>query len=718
MQNLEQTLAQTTGFTESQITAVLNLFSEGATVPFIARYRKEATGGMSETDIITLRDTADKITALEKRREAVLKSLQDQEKLTPALEKSVRAAESLAVLEDLYLPYRPKRKTRGSVARERGLQGLAELLRLAESRLQPETEAGRFLNPEKGVHTPEDALAGARDILAEEINESTPVRSAVRDLFFRRGVLSSKVIKAKAEEGKTYRDYFAYSQPAEKAPSHRVLAVLRGQKEGFLTVHAQPEEEEALRLLTRLVFPPGGGGAAGEQLRLSIADGYKRLLAPSLEHELLTSLKERADEDALTVFASNLREILLAAPLGEKSVLAVDPGQRTGCKITCLDAQGKLVEKGIIYLFQGEKARKEAAEILTSLVEKHAIQALAVGNGTGGRETMDFLRAIDLPGNPIITLVNESGASVYSASETARREFPDLDLTYRGAVSIGRRLQDPLAELVKIDPKSIGVGQYQHDVDQKKLKAALDDVVISCVNAVGVDVNQASVELLRYVSGLTEKLAHQIVARREERGRYARREVLKDLPGLGEKTFEQAAGFLRIRGGDNPLDESAVHPERYELVECMARDAGTTTVELMKQPQLVDKLDPRRYVSHEVGLPTIRDILAELKKPGRDPRTDFQVFHYTEGIDEIGKLKAGMRLPGVVTNVTAFGAFVDLGVHQDGLVHISKMSKSFVRDPSTIARPGMKVQVTVLEVDQDRKRISLSMVEDAEPGRE
>ena len=748
MTALQQFVSKETGIPQNKVEAVLRLFAEEATVPFIARYRKEATGGLSETEIINIRDQAARIQVLEKRKEAVIKSLKEQEKLTPDLEKAVSEASSLASLEDLYLPFRPKRKTRASAARDKGLSPLADLIRNADIDFDVSAEAENYINPEKEVSSAEEALAGARDILAEEISETAEVRTALRRLFTERGFLSSRVVKGKEEEGKTYRDYFSYREPALKAPSHRVLAVLRGKTEGVLAVHALPEEQEALSLLRKTAVPQrmlrrsGGiqeepisfrtedGGAvtsgvlnskalnskvpasAWGQFFLALEDSYSRLISPSLEKELLNAAKERAEETALSIFAGNLREVLLSPPLGGKRVLAVDPGQRTGCKLVCLDAQGKLLETGLIHLFKGEDASAGAGKTVRALAEKYGIEAVAVGNGTGGRETLSFFINAALPGNPAVVMVNESGASVYSASPAAREEFPNLDLTYRGAVSIGRRLQDPLAELVKVDPKSIGVGQYQHDVDQKRLKLALDDVVVSCVNSVGVDVNRASRELLGYVSGLTEKTAREIILRRDSLGPLSSREDLLKISGFGTKTFQQAAGFLRVKGGTNPLDGSAVHPERYALVEKMAADIGAGVSDLLAEEGLRKRIDVSRYVSQDTGLPTLMDIITELEKPGRDPRTDFEVFNYTDGIDDIRKLEKGMRLPGLVTNVTAFGAFVDIGVHQDGLVHISRMAKEFVRDPSQIVKTGQRVMVSVIDVDLDRGRISLSMLEE------
>ncbi len=696
----------------AQVQAVSDLLADGATIPFIARYRKEATGSLDEVVVAAIRDRLARLRELDDRRAAILKSLEDQNVLTDELRTRVEAAETLSVLEDVYLPYRPKRRTRATVAREKGLEPLAERIfpqdaLVCEEDLQKASSG--FLDPEKGVDSVDEALAGARDIMAEWMNEDTEARRRLRALFETRATLRSRRVPAREEEGGKFRDYFEWEEPVAQAPSHRILAMRRGENEKVLHLSFQPPEEEGVALLERLFIK--ADNASSEQVRLAARDGYRRLLSTSLETELRLATKKHADGEAIRVFTENLRQLLLAPPLGRKNVLAVDPGFRTGCKVVCLDRQGKLLHHDVILPHTGERAREEAARKIRELCARFSIEAVAVGNGTAGRETEAFLRELDLEGVPPIVMVNESGASVYSASEAAREEFPDHDVTVRGAVSIGRRLQDPLAELVKIDPKAIGVGQYQHDVDQKALKAGLDDVVESCVNAVGVDVNTASRQLLTYVSGLGPQLANNIVDHRNAHGAFGSRESLKKVSRLGPKAFEQCAGFLRILGGENPLDASAVHPESYHVVAQMARDMGCRQEELIAAPERLDRIVPDRYVSERVGLPTIRDILSELAKPGRDPRESFEAFSFTEGVNALEDLKTGMRLPGKVTNVTRFGAFVDVGVHQDGLVHVSQLADRFVRDPAEVVKVGQTVTVTVLEVDLDRRRIALSMRE-------
>lgn len=690
-----------------QVKATSALLAEGGTVPFIARYRKEATGSLNEVAITTIRDRMVQLEELDKRRESILKSLEERELLTEELQGKISEAETMSVLEDIYLPYRPKRRTRATVAREKGLEPLAEILFKQEDRADPLAEAAPFADPEKGVERLEDALAGARDIIAEWVNEDQEARAKMRALYGEKGVLRAKVVPGKEEEGVKYRDYYDWEEPAESAPSHRVLAVFRGEKEGFLSVRLSPPEEDALAMLEALFVK--GDSAASQQVKAAVQDSYKRLLAGSMDTEMRMACKERADTEAIKIFADNLRELLLAPPLGQKNVMAIDPGIRTGCKVACLDRQGRLLHTETIYPFESEQRRSAAGATLLKLCETYKAEAIAVGNGTGGRETVTLLRSLDLPRRIPSVLVNESGASVYSASELARKEFPDLDVSYRGAVSIGRRLMDPLAELVKIDPKAIGVGQYQHDVNQQALKRSLDDVVTSCVNAVGVEVNTASEQLLTYVSGLGPQLATNIVAYRNENGPLSSREDLKRVPRLGPKAFEQAAGFLRIRNGKNPLDASAVHPESYPLVGAMARDMACTVRDLMDYDVLRRRIDPAQYVKENVGMPTLKDILSELAKPGRDPRKHFDTVNFTEGIEKIEDLQPGMKLPGVVTNVTAFGAFVDIGVHQDGLVHVSQLSNRFVKDPRKVVKVNQQVTVTVLDVDLGRKRIALSM---------
>ena len=701
--NYAAIIAQELNISPQQVLATAKLLEEGATIPFIARYRKEATGSLDEVAIQQIRDRLEQLAELDKRREAIRVSLQERELLTPELQAQIDAAPTMAQLEDLYLPYRPKRRTRATIAKEKGLEPLADLLMQQDGK---PIDARPFINAEKGVESEADAWAGAMDIIAERISEDARIRGQQRDLFERRAQLQSTVVKKKQDEAAKFRDYFEWQEPLDKAPSHRILAVLRGEREGFLTIHAQPNPDEALAALEKMVVKKGQGPAV-EKVREAAHDAYKRLLAPSLEGETLRAAKERADAEAIQVFVRNLRELLLASPMGQKRVLAVDPGFRTGCKVVVLDAQGNLRHNCAIFPTQSERQKEQAAATVRELCQKFKIEVIAVGNGTASRETEAFLRELQLDA-PVV-MVDESGASIYSASEAARDEFPDHDVTVRGSVSIGRRLQDPLAELVKIDPKSIGVGQYQHDVDQAALKKSLDDVVMSCVNAVGVEVNTASAQLLTYVSGLGPQLAKNIVKYREENGPFRKRQDLTNIPRFGAKTFEQAAGFLRIHASENPLDASAVHPERYALVERMARDLGCAVRDVMRDPALRKKIDLKKYIGGDVGLPTLQDILAELEKPGRDPRPQFEAFSFSDAAHELTDLKPGMVLPGIVTNVTNFGAFVDIGVHQDGLVHISQLADKFVKDPNTVVKVRQKVQVKVVEVDAARKRIALTM---------
>ncbi|MGC1244482.1 MAG: Tex family protein [Chryseosolibacter sp.] len=697
------------------VKAVADLLSEGATIPFISRYRKELTGSMDEVMIANVRDRLEQLRELDKRREAVISSIEKQGKLTPDLMQQIVVAVSLAELEDIYLPFKPKRKTRASVAKEKGLEPLAQKL-FEQETFNVGDFAGTFVDAEKGVNDFQEALDGARDIIAEWISENPESRKNVRELFWKEGVVESKVLKGKETEGVKYKDYFEWKEPISKTPSHRLLALRRGEKESILALDIFPPEEGVINTLERQFIKKENPSA--EQVRLAIKDSYKRLLRPSLETEIRMESKIKADEEAIKVFASNLKELLLSAPLGQKNVLALDPGFRSGCKLVCLDRQGKLLHYEAIFPNEPQRETTKSAAIVKSLVEKFDIEAIAIGNGTASRETEAFVRNIGLSNKVLIAMVNESGASVYSASEAARDEFPDKDVTVRGAVSIGRRLMDPLAELVKIDPKSIGVGQYQHDVDQIKLKQGLDDVVMSCVNSVGVEINTASKELLQYVSGLSSSLAKNIVEYRNQNGPFKSRDSLMQVPRLGEKVFEQAAGFLRIHQGSNPLDASAVHPESYPIVEKMAQDIGCSVKDLMTSTELRKQLDLKKYITGKVGLPTLTDILSELEKPGRDPRETFEVFSFTEGVNAIQDLKIGMKLPGIVTNVTNFGAFVDIGVHQDGLVHISHLSDKFIKDPKEAVTVQQKVMVTIVEVDVPRKRIGLSMKSDpfAEPG--
>jgi len=694
-----------------QISATAELLAEGCTIPFIARYRKEVTGLLDEVAVTEIRDRLEQLSELEKRREAVLKSLNERDILSDELKEKILSAETMTILEDIYLPFRPKRRTRATVAKERGLEPLARMLFQQESEKDPVAEAQAYLNADNGVTSVKDALSGARDIIAEWVNENQAARSEIRNLFFSKGTYRSRATRSKEEEGIKYKDYYDWEEPVSSAPSHRILAMRRGENEGFLTLRISHPDIEAVFIMERLFVK--SDNACSEQVRTAVKDSYDRLLAPSMETEVRLAAKKIADIEAIKVFADNLRQLLLASPLGHKNVLAIDPGLRTGCKIVCLDRQGKLLHNETIYPLLTAAGRNESAKKVQELCNSFKIEAVAVGNGTGGRETETFIRNLGLSENAQIVMVNESGASVYSASKLAREEFPDHDVTVKGAVSIGRRLQDPLAELVKVEPKSIGVGQYQHDVDQGALKRSLDEVVMSCVNTVGVDINSASAQLLTYVSGLSNQLARNIIQYRNEYGPFSSRGILKKVPRLGPKAFEQSAGFLRIRGGDNPLDASAVHPESYPVVQAMAADMGCGVSDLMSDAALRDKIDIARYVTDKTGIPTLRDILDELARPGRDPREKFEAFSFADGVEKLEDLEPGMKLPGIVTNVAAFGAFVDIGVHQDGLVHISELSDHFVKDPHRVVKVQQKVDVTVLSVDLDRRRISLSMKKNA-----
>ena len=689
-----------------QVLSTAKLFAEGATVPFIARYRKEATGMLDEVAVTSIRERLIALADLDNRREAIIKSLTERNLLSDELKEAVNKADSVTQLEDIYLPYRPKRRTRATIAKEAGLEPLADILFQQQSTADPLTEAAKYVSAEKGIADVDAALAGARDIIAERVSDDAIARAKLRDLYWNEGVVKSKVLSDKVEAAAKFKDYFDWSEPVGKIPSHRLLAIRRGETEGFLMMRVTPPEASVLPMLEPLFVT--GKGPAADQIRLAVQDSYKRLLGSAIEVELRMETKKRADAEAIRVFADNLRELLLAAPLGSKNVLAIDPGFRTGCKIVCLDRQGKLLHNDVIYPTASSAGEiREAAAALLSMIKKYQIEAIAIGNGTAGRETETFVKALKLT-IPIM-MVNESGASIYSASEVAREEFPTQDLTVRGAVSIGRRLMDPLAELVKLDPKSIGVGQYQHDVEQTALKRSLDDVVVSCVNGVGVELNTASKQLMAYVSGLGPALAASIVSYRNENGPFKSRAELKKVPRLGEKAFEQAAGFLRIRAGAHPLDSSAVHPESYELVDRMAKDLNCSVSDLMRDAGLRQKIQLPKYVTETVGLPTLTDILGELAKPGRDPRQQFEVFSFQSGVEKMEDLKPGMKLPGIVTNVTAFGAFVDIGVHQDGLVHVSQLSDRFIKDPSEVVKVAQRVTVTVTEVDLPRKRIALSM---------
>jgi len=702
-------IADELNITAKQVGAVALLLAENATVPFIARYRKEATGSLDEVVITNIRDRLEQLAELDKRREAILESLEKQGNLTAELKDKVMAAETMAVLEDIYLPFRPKRRTRATMAKEKGLEPLAKML-FEQGNIDVIKEAGKFVNAEKEVDSAETALAGARDIIAEWVSEDQQARADIRSLYQKKGQYTCKVIPGKEEEAIKYKDYYDWAEPVVSAPSHRVLAMRRGANEKFLLLRVTVDEEQAISILDSLFIK--SENAAGDQVKLAIRDSYKRLIMLSMETEIRLESKKKADEEAIRVFAENIRQLLLSSPLGEKSTLAIDPAFRTGCKVVCLDRQGKLLYNDVIHPLNSEATAKHEGTKVMAWCQKYNIEAIAIGNGTASRETETFVRGIGLPENINIIMVNESGASVYSASQVAREEFPDHDITVRGAVSIGRRLMDPLAELVKIDPKSIGVGQYQHDVDQALLKCSLYDTVGSCVNAVGVEVNTASKELLTYVSGVGPKLAERIVIHRNENGPFASRVNVKKVPGLGAKTFEQCAGFLRIRNAKNPLDASAVHPESYSIVKSMARDLDSSVADLISNAALREKIKLEDYVTDTVGLPTLMDIKAELSKPGRDPRKQFELFSFAEGINKIGDLEVGMELPGIVTNITAFGVFVDVGVHQDGLVHISKLSDHFVKNPADVVKVHQKVKVHVLEIDIARKRISMSMKKD------
>ncbi|GGH31875.1 RNA-binding transcriptional accessory protein [Sphingobacterium alkalisoli] len=701
----EITISKELALTTKQVSITIGLLDEGATVPFISRYRKELTGSLDEVQIMSVRDRVQQLRELDKRKDAVLRSIMDQGKLTSELEKQIEAAETMSELEDIYLPYKPKRKTRASVAREKGLQPLADVL-LEQKSNELEDHAISFVDAEKGVSSAEEALAGARDIIAEIIAEDADIRARMRKIFLEKGTFVSRVVPGKEESALKYKDYYEWSELLKDAPSHRVLAMRRGEKEEYLYFDIEVSEELTLPIIDDFYIK--GNNEAAKQVRLAILDGYKRLLRPSIETEVRVLTRQKADQEAIKVFTDNVRQLLLAAPLGQRRLLAIDPGFRTGCKTVVLDAQGNLLENTTIFPHTGSGGLMEAEKTVKHLISKYDIEAIAVGNGTAGRETEDFIRKLGLQ-NVMLVMVNESGASIYSASETAREEFPDYDITVRGAVSIGRRLMDPLAELVKIDPKSIGVGQYQHDVDQNKLQTALDDTVMSCVNAVGVELNTASKEILSYVSGLGPSLAQQIVNYRKENGPFSSRRDLKKVPRLGDKAFEQAAGFLRIRNASHPLDGSAVHPERYALVEQMAKDLDVEVSDLIRNEKMRKQINLKPYITDEVGLPTLNDILMELAKPGLDPREQFEAFSFTDGVNSIADLRTGMKLPGIVTNITNFGAFVDIGVHQDGLVHLSQLSNRFVSDPHEIVKVQQHVMVTVTEVDAKRSRIGLSM---------
>lgn len=706
--NKYKRIAAELSVTPKQVEITYNLLEAGGTIPFISRYRKEMTGSLDEVQVTSIRDRMHQLNELEKRKEAILKSLNEQGVLTAELEELVNAAEAMQALEDIYLPYKPKRKTKASVARERGLQPLADKI-MEQTTIDIELEAVKYINEDKNVFSAEEARAGARDIIAEFISEQAGLRVRIRELFVNSGSFHSKVIKGKEDAGQKYKDYFDWTEPVKSTPSHRILALRRAEKEIIITLDIEVSESDAITIIEDIFVK--GRNPSSNEIRVAAADAYKRLIKPSMETEIRLLTKKKADAEAIRVFADNARQLLLAAPVGQKRIMAIDPGFRTGCKLVCLDEQGQLVENTNIYPHNGNEGSKESARTIRFLADKYKIEAIAIGNGTAGRETETFVRSLGLP-DTLIVMVNESGASIYSASEVAREEFPDKDITVRGAVSIGRRLMDPLAELVKIDPKSIGVGQYQHDVDQAQLQTSLDDTVTSCVNSIGVELNTASRQILAYISGLGPQLAQNIVEYRNKNGAFKRRSELKQIPRLGEKAFEQAAGFLRIRNSEQALDGSAVHPERYALVEKMAKDLNCKVADLMKDESLRKQIRLQNYVSNSVGLPTLNDILNELAKPGLDPREQFETFSFSEGINAISDLHVGMTLPGIITNITAFGAFVDIGVHQDGLVHLSQLSNRFVKDPNEVVKVSQKVMVKITEVDVLRKRIALSMKTD------
>ena len=701
-----QRIAKELGINFVQVSNTCRLLDNGDTIPFIARYRKEATGSLDEVTIESIRDMRQKMLDVEKRRTFILNTLEEEGAITDELRLKIENAETLVELEDLYLPYKPKRKTRASIAKEKGLEPLADII-LRQQNIDVKAKAEQFVNEEKGVLSADDAIHGASDIIAERINEDAYTRSKIRNLFNKKAHIVAKVAKGMEDEGNTYSQYFDYDELLTKAPSHRILAVFRGENEKILKLKIRPDEAEAISILDRIYVR--GNNESSEIVRKSAEDSYDRLLAPSIETEIRAVAKEKADKTAIAVFADNLRQLLMAPPLHGKNVLAIDPGFRTGCKVTVLNKNGKLLHNDTIYPHPPEPKIPESINKILNMVEMYDIDAIAIGNGTAGRETENFIKRIRFPKDIVAVMVNESGASVYSASKIARDEFPEYDVTVRGSVSIGRRLIEPLAELVKIDPKSIGVGQYQHDVNQTELQKCLQSVVDSCVNAVGVDVNTASKELLVHISGLGPVLAQNIIDYRNENGDFKLRSDLKKVKRFGDKAFEQSAGFLRISGGANPLDNSAVHPESYHIVEEMASDLGCDVSELISNKELINKIEINKYVTDTTGLPTLNDIKSELEKPGRDPRCTFDMFEFDKNVKTIDDVKPGMILPGIITNITSFGAFVDIGIHEDGLVHISQMADRYVSDPNKIVKLNQKVMVKVLEVDTKRKRISLSM---------
>ena len=709
MVQIESLIAQQTGLNERYIHNVIELLQDGATIPFISRYRKEATNGMTEVEVATVSNLLDEFSELKKRKEFILQNIDNQGKLTDELKQRINDCWDSNQLEDLYLPYKQKRRTRAQIAREAGLEPMANIIQ-SQKEVPLEKIAQRYLNPEKGIETVEQVIQGAQDIIAERVSENERARQTLRTTFNMHAQITSRLVKGKDVEGQNFRDYFDWSEPLARCSSHRLLAMRRGESEGILRVTISVDDEPAVERIARQFVH--GNGECSRLVYEAVRDGYKRLLEPSISNEFGASSKQRADEEAIRIFVRNLEQLLMASPLGQKRVMGIDPGFRTGCKVVCLDSEGNLLHHDVIYPHPPRNERIQALRTISNLVEKYRIQAISIGNGTAGRETEDFVRHLDLPEDIEVYSVSEDGASIYSASEIARQEFPDEDVTVRGAVSIGRRLMDPLAELVKIDPSSIGVGQYQKDVNQTALKKSLDQTVISCVNRVGVNVNTASRYLLTYVSGLGPALADNIINYRTQNGPFRTRRELMKVPRMGAKAFEQSAGFLRIQGGAEPLDNSAVHPERYALVEKMAHDQGCSVETLMKDKSTREKIDIKQYVSSQVGLPTLQDIMAELDKPGRDPRGPLQQFAFDPTVHEITDLHAGQVLPGIVTNVTNFGAFVDIGVHIKGLVHVSQLSDRYVKDPNQVVSLHQHVMVRVLSVDLQRERISLSMKSD------
>ena len=699
-----QQIAETINVNPQQVENTLKLLSEKATIPFISRYRKESTGNLDETQIAQIKDESERLEELDKRRQTILKTIEEQEQLTSELEEKIQKAETIQELEDIYLPYKPKKRTKATKAREKDLEGLAKII-MKQQEMVPDSRAESFLSEE--VSDTGEALQGARDIIAEWINESQKARNQIRRLFHKEALIESTMVKGKEEEGQKYKDYFEWSELVRKTPSHRYLAIMRGESEGILKVDVKPEKEDALNILENIFVK--GHNACTEHLQKAIEDSYKRLILPSMENEVKAFYKLKADDEAINVFAENLRQLLLAPPLGQKLVMAIDPGYRTGCKVVCLDKHGAIKHNETIYPHKPQEEKKQAAKKITSLADAYKIEAIAIGNGTASRETEEFVSNLKFKEDMAIFIVSEDGASVYSASRIAREEFPEYDVTVRGAASIGRRLMDPLAELVKIDPKSIGVGQYQHDVDQHKLKKKLDQVVESCVNLVGVNVNTASKYLLSYISGLGPQLAQNIIDCRKAQGSFTSREQFKDVKRMGDKAFQQCAGFLRVDQAENPLDNSAVHPESYGIVEQMAKDAGCSVAELINDKQKREQIRIENYITEEVGRPTLKDILMELEKPGRDPRKKIKVFEFDKNLKSIDDLQEGMIVPGIINNVTNFGAFVDIGIKHNGLIHISNLANQYVSNPADIVSLHQQVNVKILAVDKERGRIQLSL---------